>query len=342
MDKSEKLQNDFRKSLSSYINGGYLSWQDLLFSLVSVQAVFNRNAPSIIQKYRTWIESLSPRVTVSSNLRIESYRGTNAHVRKMMQYLADHLQDDLAGAYVHGSLGVYDEIPYSDFDALVILKQEIFESAKRLANAAQKLHRALSIMYDYDPLQHHGWFVLVETELNSYPEPYFPLELFRYAKVLLPDQGLELNLCEPSFPTSNRKPFDDLSQGVIARLANRYYPKNMYQLKGLLSQFMLLPSYYVQARDRKGIFKKDSFAAAKSDFSAEEWSAMDEASLIRQNWAYNISALKRKLFTNPRRLARLLARACGPPIPNSLKNVLADNFYQRMRNLVIAMQARLA
>jgi hypothetical protein len=342
MNNSEALQNDFRRTLSSYINGGYVSKEDLVFALISPQIVFTRNAPLLIQKYHKFVESLSISGTSSLNLQIEIYRGPNPYVRQMMQYLASHLKEDLAGAYVHGSLGVYDEISYSDFDALVILKQEVFESAKRLANAAQKLHSALSIMFNYDPLQHHGWFVLVEPELISYPENYFPVELFWYAKALLPNQGLELKPRDQNLAGINRRSFDDLSNNVITRIMKKDYPKNMYQLKGLLSQFMLLPSYYVQVRVQKGVFKKHSFAAAKVDFSAEDWSVMDEVSLIRQNWEYKISALKRKLFANPRRLVRLLARKYGPPIPASLQSLLTDDFYHRMKKLVVAMQARLA
>jgi len=342
MNNSEELQNDFRKALSSYINDGYVSKEDLVFALISPKIVFTRNAPLIIQKYHTFVESLSIPGNSPLNLQVEIYRGPNPYVQRMMQYLASHLQEDLAGAYVHGSLGVYDEIPYSDFDALVILKQEVFESVKRLANAAQKLHAALSIMYNYDPLQHHGWFVLVEAELKSYPENYFPVELFRYAKSLLPDQGLELKLQYQNLVALNRKSFDNLSNSIITRTTPKDYPKNMYQLKGLLSQFMLLPSYYVQVRDKKGVFKKHSFVVARNDFSAEEWAVMDEVSLIRQNWEYKISSLKRKFFTNPKRMARLLARKYAPLIPASLQSRLTDEFYHRMKKLVVAMQARLA
>ena len=49
------------------------------------------------------------------------------------------VKDDLFGAYVHGSLGNHEETGYSDFDALVIIKDNVFHSRHRLAALATKL-----------------------------------------------------------------------------------------------------------------------------------------------------------------------------------------------------------
>jgi len=149
-------------------------------------------------------------------------------------------------------------------------------------------------MFEFDPLQHHGWFVLTEADLECYPETYFPHELFKHAKALLPEQGRKLNL-QLNNETSNNptEPFWNLSSKVITRLSKYDYPKNAYRLKGLLSQFMLLPARFVQGRDGKGVYKKFSFAEARKDFSSEQWTIMDEVSEIRAGWHVDIPPLKK-------------------------------------------------
>src|SRR5687768_3956555 len=94
----------------------------------------------------------------------EPYSGNNAHVRAVMAALTRTGQA-LSGAYVHGSLATGEEIKYSDFDGLAII------SAKASADPGTKraiLHKLRSlerIMFRFDPLQHHGWFVLEEADL---------------------------------------------------------------------------------------------------------------------------------------------------------------------------------
>jgi predicted nucleotidyltransferase len=271
-------------------------------------------------------------------IQVGPYRGRNPHVYKMVEYLKNQLGKDLIGAYIHGSLGTYEEVEYSDFDALVIIKNEVFESPERLSEVAKKLSNARAIMFNFDPLQHHGWFVLTEADLRAYPEYYFPSELFLYAKSLFPDRGLELEIQIQNSSKQIRESFDKLNSSIIKRMTKKDYPRNMYELKSLMSQFMLLPALYVQVRDKKGIYKKFSFDAAKVDFMEEDWSVMDEVSALRENWFYEISLLKRWLITRPTPLSRFLAKKYSPVIPEQIRRVLTDDFYHRMGHLAITMQ----
>jgi len=236
------------------------------------------------------------------------------------------------GAYVHGSLGTYEEIAYSDFDALVILKDEVCKSSKRLAEVAQKLNRARSIMLDFDPLEHHGWFVLTESDLKFYCNAYFPIELFKYAKSMLNDKGLDLEINLRESCSETREVFEKMADGIIQEVKNRRFPENMFQLKHLMSRFMLLPAFYVQAKTGKGIWKKDSFELARSDFVAADWAIMDEVSEIRMNWSYGLSALKKRLIAHPYILSRSFAKRLAPPIPCVIQDRLTENFFERMHN----------
>ncbi|MCH7948843.1 MAG: DUF4197 family protein [candidate division Zixibacteria bacterium] len=212
----------------------------------------------------------------------------------------------------------------------------------RVQNVADRLRRATAIMYEFDPLQHHGWFVLTEADLECYPETYFPHELFRHSKALLPGQGRKLSLHLKDDKSDNlEQPFWNLSNYVITRLSQHDYPKNAYQLKGLLSQFMLLPTLYVQGRDGKGIYKKFSFARARKDFSSWQWTTMDEVSEIRADWHVDIPLLKKKLLASDHFFRRRYARKFGPAIPEKVKQSLTSKFYQRMHHLVVMMQEKL-
>ena len=335
--------HDVRTQLNRYIHTRSLNRRDLIVSVFLPQFILNRNAKTIIDSFRT-LHREGRKIANKQlhELAVEPYAGQNRYVRKLMYYLDRHLKDDLYGAYLHGSLGTYEEIPYSDFDALVILKNEVFESVERLATVANKLRGATSIMYEFDPLQHHGWFVLTQADLERYPETYFPHELFRHSKALLPGQGRKLSLHLKDDKSDNlAQPFWNLSNYVITRLSQHDYPKNAYQLKGLLSQFMLLPTLYVQGRDGKGIYKKFSFARARKDFSSWQWATMDEVSEIRAGWHVDIHHLRRILLSSGHLLSSRYAKKFGATIPVKVKERLTPDFYQRMHHLVVMMQEKL-
>jgi hypothetical protein len=333
--------DQFRHKLVRYIYDGCLSRLDTLLSIISKSIPFKKNSSEILKQFQKFNAILSNRIDISSSVAVDIYEGKNCHVLKMKSYLEQNLKNDLMGAYIHGSLGTYEEIPYSDFDGLVIIKDEVFESPRRLVKVTKKLSDARSIMFDFDPLQHHGWFVLTEADLKYYPEYYFPLELFVHAKSLFHDKGLKLAVRTQNSSERNRQVFDDLSNSIIKRITGKKYPKNMYQLKGLLSEFMLLPACYVQVRDGKGIYKKFSFDAARIDFHEEDWSIMDEVATLRKNWLSKMSPLRKWMMTRPETIFRLLTKKYAPKIPDTLGNLLTDNFYVRIQHFVKIMQRKL-
>lgn len=342
LKSTAKLQNAFHNDITTYFNGGVLSRSDLYHSAFIPWLPFARHAKAIIHKYERLLIEIPEGNNPTLHVRIEPYKGENPHVHQMMSYLSEHLGEDLTGAYAHGSLGTYEEIAYSDFDALVILKDEVFESPKRLAGTARKLNRARKIMLDFDSLQHHGWFVLSESDLRYYCNAYFPVELFKYAKSLFDDRGLELEIALRESSSETRIAFEKMANAIIGKIANRRYPTNVYQLKGLLSEFMLLPALYIQAKDGCSIYKKESFAVARSDFDSADWAIMDEVSRIRMNWSYEISALKKRLMCHPHALSRYFAKNFAPAIPERIGSVLTAEFYSRMEKLAFLMKEKIA
>ncbi len=171
--------------------------------------------------------------------------------------MGQHIDPDCFDAFVHGSLGTCEEVPYSDFDAMVILRSKLFQSADSLAEAAYRLCASQRYMRRHDPLQHHGWFVLDEAMLGHYPEHYFPSVLWRHAKCV--SSRMEprcLRLSAASTPQDYQAGFTVLASGIEQEIRNGHYLRNTYRFKSFLSKMLLLPAVYLQARDQQGVFKR--------------------------------------------------------------------------------------
>jgi len=332
------LQQRFRRNLYRYVNGESLSRQDALVSCIAPSVPFRRQAAKISRQYGKAYSGQFDK-GLSKQIPIDAYEGKNSHVLQMMELLSD-LPNDLVGAYLHGSLGTYEEIAFSDFDALVIIRDDVLRSPERLSRVAYRIYSAQSIMFDFDPLQHHGWVVLSEADLQDYPEDRFPSELFRHAKSLFVHQGRGLNICTGDSSRNARQGFDNLCRSAAKRIGRRKSMRNMYELKILLSQFMLLPSLYIEMRDGGGVYKKYSFEAARADFSPQDWSIMDDVSSIREQWSYHIPPLARRLMTRPTRLSRYLVKNYSPALPETIRKTLTDDFLHRMTRLISLMSAK--
>lgn len=323
------------------MNGGCLSRRDRALTLIQPYVAFRVNATRVARQFEAFSAATPVHVHQPISVRVEAYEGRDPHVLQMMDYVAKHLRDDVLGVYVHGSLGTYEAIPYSDFDALVILKDEVFSSPYRLARTARKLDKARTIMLQFDPLQHHGWFVLTEAQLRSYPEFYFPSILLGHSKALLPEQGRDLKLWPVEAMDLQKRVFMNLSGSVIAKIECGSFPTTLYELKLLLSQFMLLPAIYVQVRDCCGVYKKYSFERAKGDFAEEDWRVMEKVSAIRENWQPEMHRAQRWLLTRRSSGLRHLTKRFAPVVPRSLRSVLTQDFYKQMQKLAQLMRERL-
>lgn len=265
------------------------------------------------------------------SITIPPYSGNNPFVLEMKSALSE-LKNDLAYAFVHGSLATGEEVVYSDFDGLLIIKDEVFTNAGRLINAAKKINQTRSIMLRMDPLQHHGWFVLAETDFSQYPETYLPSDVLREAKSLLADREETIRLYAEANPDFY-SPLKELCRLLRKKTQYSGQPRTLYQLKSFLSEFMMLPALYVQARNRKGIFKKYSFAEAAKDFKEDDWSIIEEVSRMRSQWSLEMSAFQRKLFSKRGYVWTQYRKRFGPGIPKEMKELLDQKFYERVAAL---------
>jgi hypothetical protein len=247
----------------------------------------------------------------------------------------------LTGACVHGSIGTDEEIAYSDFDALVVLRHSAFDSAATLAQVAARLGALRRLMFEFDPLQHHGWFVLTESDLADYCQAWFPTVLFAHSRALFPASGMRLTVRPRDSTAEYRGAFAHLSASVLRQIEAGVPLDNAYRLKGLLSEFMLLPSLYLQARDGVSAFKRESFDLAAGDFPPQLWSAMERVSAARLAWGYEASAMQRFLLTRCVAQRRLVTRCVRPRPSARVRDALPPDVWATAAELVRAMQVRL-
>ncbi|HCQ16125.1 MAG TPA: hypothetical protein DIU20_07685 [Cryomorphaceae bacterium] len=332
------MSEAYHQYLIQLINTSCFSRRDYISSLLWEQGTFRKNSVLVhkLWKRRTSVSKAGERDSIQ--LHIEPYTGENRYVLSLVSFLRTKLKDDLYGAYIQGSIATREEIRYSDMDAVVILKDEVVSDAQRLARVARKLYHAKAFFFKYDPLQHHGWFVLTEGMLQNYNEAYFPVELFRHSRSLLEDKAETLFIKRaPVSWDAYRKAFKSVAFSLIKRLEAKNYPSNCYVLKSVLSEFMLLPSLYFQASNYKAIYKKDSFDAIKNHFKPEHWAIMDQVSQIRRDWDYSLSPLQRRIFSTYAYPIRKTARRWAPSIPENMRKQLTPGFYTAMLGLIYKM-----
>jgi len=335
-------QNRLHQDITRYINGSVTSPTQRLGSLLWPTLPYKINANGIISQFRDISPKPQDGERESVTISVPEYQGDNRYVQEMIAALAP-LQKWLCGAYVHGSLATEDEILYSDFDALIILRDSVFESPRVLSSTASKFSRLQKIMNQHDPLQHHGWFVLTQNDLQWYCDAYFPAELFRYSRSLLPDLGREVCLYPRGSAREYTHAFSGLTNAVLRHIEAEQRQQNAYALKGALSRIMLLPALYLQAKDGTAVYKKYSFDLARKDFPPKLWAVMDEISAIRADWKYDTAGLGRRLLANLTGSWRRLAiRWWAPAASASIIARLDEEFWSDTKQLILAMQTNIA
>jgi hypothetical protein len=312
----------------------------LLLSMLAPETACRREAAGIIAAFRASAPARRPAGT-AVEVTVPVYNGSNRQARDLMRGLAP-LEPMLAGAYVHGSIATGEEVAYSDFDALIILRDAAFEAPAVLGRLAARLGELRWLMFEYDPLQHHGWFVLAEGDLQNYCQAWFPIVLFAHARSMLPQTGTRLTICPRDSAAEYRAAFSALADSTLRQIEAGPPLRNAYALKGLLSQFMLLPSLYLQARDGTAVFKRESFALAAMDFPAATWDAMERVSSLRLAWYYELSGLQRLALTRTLPVRRLLTRWLAPSVAPAVRERLTPGLWHNMGILVRAMQERVA
>jgi hypothetical protein len=333
--------NDLGERLVHLVNGTFAGMTKTVLATVAPYRVFQLEASRFARDYANW-SACSKGSHASVNVEVKPYHGKNRIVGKMQRFLAEHVADCLIGAIAHGSIGTCEEVEYSDFDGMVIIRDEVLGDPNRLAHTAYWLNRSRSIMLELDPLQHHGWFVIPEKALDDYANDYFPVEgLEKAACLYCPEPTLCLHLHMAAGSDRYRERFEALASGTRDELRTRRFLRNMYCLKSTLSKLMLLPALYVQARDGRGTAKKHSFALARKDFSPQTWKVLDTISDIRLRWQYRPRFGTKSLVRRTDAIGRIAAKRLASPIPRDILQYVHGDFGDAALRLIREMREKL-
>ena len=138
------LRNQSLSNLEKYFGKSGQFYYDVVRG-IHLSPVRPQRKPKSVGAERTFDKNISSEIFMVSRL----------------EDIASALEQRLLKTKISGKT-ITLKIKYSDFDALVIIADATFESANTLAKLCQELNQLSQHFYQYDPLQHHGWFVLTE------------------------------------------------------------------------------------------------------------------------------------------------------------------------------------
>lgn len=235
--------------------------------------------------------------------------------------------------FLHGSFASLDFTGYSDLDTFVLVPRTTAVDADALCAARRGLVRTWRALKEFDPLQHHGHFILTEIDLRGYPDPLLPAVILERTVALAARQRLlrARSLPAPAlaaerfYAVAHRFLRTDLRRGL----------GNAYRLKSDLSVFMLLPALWCQARGRP-VDKKRSFPAVYPLLSGTAVDAFRRAAEIRSVWHYAEPPAHRwvrRLWINPLLPAALDAARARPPA-RAIRRLADERFLVETKSAV--------
>jgi hypothetical protein len=292
------------RELTDLLGEGRLSSDaDALRRVLSVQILTIPRAAEILVAGYRFFDALRqdlPTATLNAEpgraFDEENYRGNRASwIPRLRDEVVQQLSPHLAGFWLHGSMSTLDYCDFSDVDTLLIVRRETVLNSRTLLQFRRACYRTTRFLYLVDPYQHHGHFAFTEIDQVCYPQTHFPVILFESSTRLFGAEQPQLAVHEEA--SARIRPLWEISQRIRSAAISGDVPTDPYSIKCFLSYILLLPTLVLQARGQH-CYKRDSFSLARGHFQPNEWSVVDEASLMRSAWRLTngeLGALERLL-----------------------------------------------
>lgn len=311
-----QLQNQFKFIVEMYFNGNnnlldYNKYLTFLFELLRLSnidnpvinellGIYSDNIVKTIEQLEKIMITLYPilhselntmtsnnwtKVLIGSELNDNQFRDTDKRIHDLYYKLYENIipiKDYVKSFLVHGSLSTLDYTDYSDVDTYLILKSNIFNDLDKLRYCRKIISGMSTFLYEFDPLQHHGFFIITEMDLNYYPQAFLPIKSIEYGTLILGDRKLKFSLRSSQMESMHSLWI--LSYGFREMFINKKNPTDAFSLKRYTSRLMLLPSLYLETFLEQFPYKRDSFNTAKQYFSKQAWDSIEIATLLRENW----------------------------------------------------------
>ena len=214
---------------------------------------------------------------------------------KMHGFLSAHplIKSKRISVQFIGSIVLKDPLPYSDLDCLIVLPSLDNWDLNNMVEL-KKLYRAINYYaYMFDPLQHHGAFVLTETELINGFSSFYPMNLMDKAWGYGRDHYFS-----SSYNIQNKGCMNFINNNQFLRRMNyqQELPNSLYNLKYILSSIFLMPVYYYNAKNKFYCKKNSIEKIIKSDDTIGnnfKW-----ISKFRRNWQSSSFPIFKKMILN--------------------------------------------
>jgi len=280
------------RNLKLFLEKGYVTKLDRKLSLL-LPFYSSQIAKRVFSKINTAAHSHAGSY---SQVTPSAYKGDNKVVKLIQQQLQESTLTSIKAAIVHGSIGDGNEIGYSDFDGIVIVDANEIKNVKHLLELHQLIKKTELLFFEQDALQHHGWAIFLLNDLRDFKDHLFPLELIQNGKTIFAADAFTIEAQNTSKKDQYKAVLNNLCSSIVHKASHLSTLRNQYIFKNLLSEIMLLPAAFLQAKYNKTISKKESFSKLKNDFPTIDITILNWASDVRLNWAQDSLNFKTQLF----------------------------------------------
>lgn len=322
------------RNLKLFLEKGYVTSLDRKLSLL-----FPFYTSQIAQRVFSKISTKEgSHADTDSKVTASVYTGNNSVVKHIQQHFHGSTLTAIKAALVHGSIGDGNEIEYSDFDGILLIDPREIKSAKHLLELHQLIKKTEQLFFEQDALQHHGWAIFLIDELLDFKDHLFPIDLIQNGKTIYPTTGFTLEARISSDRDQYKILLHNLCTSIIHKASQLSTLKNQYIFKNLLSEIMLLPAAFLQAKHFKSISKKESFTKLKNEYPSIDTTMLDWVSDVRLKWTQAPINFKTQLFHR--------CKKAGFPIsflaPNTPENVLVQLDEKWKQQVILLCKSLLA
>jgi len=291
ISKNNKVKIRGLSRILNYLNSKNYNFSNSIIELKKANKINSKNFAVIVSSiYNDFskIKKGKTKIVVKKKCNIinfSKYKKSDESLIKplkdLKKFADENLKQYVSGFYLHGSFSTLDYIKgWSDVDTLLIIKKDTINSPERLLKLRDLLYISRKFFYNIDPLQHHGFMIITEYDLEYYCQTYFPIEIFKYSKSFF------MNDAAIKIKTRNCK-IESINSFFFFvnyfRTIKQKKSFNPYDLKFLLHIVTLFPTVYLQAKG-KHMYKKFSFNMAKKDFEKNIWASINTVSSLRKKW----------------------------------------------------------
>ena len=125
---------------------------------------------------------------------------------------------------VQGSIASYDFIKnWSDFDTLVVIKNDVLKDEKKLIRLRIKLKKIYKQIVKFSKFQHHGFIIYTNLDLKNYLSGYLPPEALKFNFTLINRKFIEFKIPKKKVLNISKKILNEKKNFYEKFLKNKYY-----------------------------------------------------------------------------------------------------------------------